>query len=173
MKASEIRKMTPEQLNEKLADAEVDTIYLGTGTFSIGSAISRNLTIIGNGETTLGNVKVAAGDYDVTISNVDFTVNTAVDGGQYAMNLPHNYTGDVTIDNCTITARYGIYADKAGKVTITNCVFDVTVCPFGWTNADEVVFKDNVVKGNPTRPYLENYDAGTDVDSDYALKNNA
>ena len=141
------------------------TIYLGSDTYTIAAGtIASDLTIIGNGDTTLGNVKVAAGDYDVNISGVNFSV-----AGGYGVNLPHNYLGDVTIENCTFTSRYGVYVDDAGKITVNDCIFNVTVCPFGWTNADEVVFTGNTVNGNPERAYIENHDSTTKVTSDYPL----
>ena len=141
------------------------TIYLGSDTYTIAAGtIASDLTIIGNGDTTLGNVKVAAGDYDVNISGVNFSV-----AGGYGVNLPHNYLGDVTIENCTFTSRYGVYVDDAGKITVNDCIFNVTVCPFGWSNADEVVFTGNTVNGNPERAYIENHDSTTKVTSDYPL----
>ena len=59
--------------------------------------------------------------------------------------------------------------DQAGTVTVRNCTFEVTVCPMGWSNADKVVFEDNTIVGTPERPYLENFDKDTTVDTDYTL----
>ena len=148
-------------------DAGAGTIYLGSATYNIAaSSIDRDIEIIGNGDTTLSNVKVSAGDYDIKISGVNFVV----DGG-YGINLVHGYVGDVTIEDCVFNCRYGIYIDAAGEISVTGCTFNVTVCPFGWTNAEKVVFTGNTVNGTPERPYIENHDEDTVVDSDYPLKN--
>ena len=75
----------------------------------------------------------------------------------------------MTIEDCAFTARYGIYVDNAGTITVRDCTFDVTVCPFGWTNADKVVFQDNDVNSSADRPYIEDHDEDTKVTSDYPL----
>ena len=155
-----------EELEDALQDEDVDTITLYSGEYTFPEAIEldRDLTIIGEGNVEVGNLKLTNSSYDLYISGVNFVV----DGG-YGMNLAHSYTGDVTIEDCTFTARYGIYVDEAGTITVRDCTFDVTVCPFGWTNATKVVFKDNEVIGAPDRPYIEDHDNTTKVDSDYPL----
>ena len=117
---------------------------------------------------------MTAGDHNVTISGVNFTVNSAETGGEYGLNLRHNYVGNVSITDCEFTARYGVYVDDAGEISITRCIFNVSVCPFGWTSADKVTFLNNTVNGvkegaEPDRPYLEDYDETTEVTSDYPL----
>ena len=153
-----------EELEAALSDGATSiTLYDGEYTFDAFDNLTDDLTIVGDGNVEVSNLDVK-GSGNLTISGVDFVV----DGG-YGLNLRHGYTGDVTIEDCSFEARYGIYVDAAGTITVRNCTFEVTVCPMGWSNADKVVFEDNTIVGTPERPYLENFDKDTTVDTDYAL----
>ena len=159
-------------------------VYLGNGTFTLPmptdhvNVTTKDLTIIALGDTTLkGNLVIdgtGSGDYDVSISGVTFVADTA---SGHNLITDETYDGNLTVTDCTFTGRYGIYANNADTVSITDCVFDVTVCPFGWGSNDDgtkwvnkVIFTDNVVLGNPDRPYLDGHGTAPDVVTDYTAK---
>ena len=130
---------TEEELNEQLEaimtdeDATSGTVYVGTGTFTLDTVITKGVTIIGNGNTTLLNTVFegpqSAGIYvngetegNVTISGVNFTG----EGMQYGIVTGWaGFTGNLTVTDCTFEGlSVGVYVNEASNVVVKDCVFE-------------------------------------------------
>ena len=163
-----------DELDAALKADGVETISLGKGEYKLSELanVTRDVTIVGNGSTVInGQVNIKGGKENVTFENITFKAETG-----YGILMNNGYAGDLTVEGCTFEGRYGIYADNnnvadVNSITVKNCAFNVTSCPFGWEDGvTTVVFENNTVSDKAERQYIEDFDDNTKVTSDYALK---
>lgn len=121
---------TKAELDTALANANINTIYLGSGEYVMTTAtnrITRGLTIIGSDNTEVyapasssANGFQIATNQDVTIKNITFKGDASLHNHGI---LTQHSAGKIMVENCVFDNLYsGIWLND-GEGTIKNCSF--------------------------------------------------
>ena len=111
---------TQAELAAAFGDSNVKTIYMGSGEFHFDARVTRDLTIIGNGNSVINKtLQVYAGATEVKIQNVTFKT-TDRDGIQ----LIDAFNGNITVENCKFEGmQVGLQLGHMDTAVIRNNTF--------------------------------------------------
>ncbi len=140
-------------LNQQIADANVDTVIVSEGNYTLPSVSGKDMTIVGSEDTVITVGKPNCSGSDVTFEGV------TIKGSGYSTGVQHVNT--VTYNGATIVGEMCLYGEK---VVFNNCKFELAAGQYIWTyGAAEVEF--NNCTFNTAGKAILIYNEGADADS--------